>query len=125
MTNHTKYVLLDLGARLCAALPPLITCFCFFPDWIEQSSSATFSGGTVAILLICLIPFWKQLGQMGKKLTETSMPVLWAVIFGAMFLLRSIIDQMTVIALVGLLSSLVSMGLCSLRNRYGEVSKGE
>ena len=125
MTDRQKYRLWDVGARLCTALPPMGAALYFFPLWVEKSSGATFSGMALVALLVCLIPFWKKLSQVGKHLTETSMPVLWVVLFGLLFLLRSILDQMLIIALVGLGASLISMLLCARRNRYSPDRKEE
>jgi len=118
MRSRTKYVLWDLGARLCATLPPLGATLYFFPLWVRESSGATFSGMTLVAIFVCMIPFWKKLVSGAKQLFETGMPVFWAILLGVLFLIRSILDQVLVIAIVGLGASLLSMLLCTLRNRY-------
>lgn len=120
MKNRTKYVLWDLGARLCAALPPLGATLYFFPMWVKESSGATFSGLTLLALLVCMIPFWKKLASGAKTLFETGMPVFWAILLGVLFLIRGILEQVLVISVIGLGASLVSVLLCGVRNRYRE-----
>lgn len=120
MKQRTKYRLWDLGARLCAVLPPLGATLYFFPVWVKESSGATFSGMTLVAILVCMIPFWKKLLAGAKQLFETGMPVFWAILLGVLFLIRSILDQVLVISVIGLGASLLSMLLCGIRNRYGE-----
>ena len=120
MKQRTKYRLWDLGARLSAALPPLGATLYFFPVWVEKSSGATFSGMTLAAMLVCMIPFWKKLTAGARQLFETGMPVFWAILLGVLLLVRSILDQMLTISIIGLGASLLSMLLCGIRNRYRE-----
>lgn len=123
MSNKLKYELLDFAARLCAVLPPLISTLCFFPTWVEQSPGATFSGTTLVIVLICMIPFWKKIVGLAKNFTSTAMPVLWLVIFAVFMVLKEIVDKFVYISLFGLAGSLLSMGVCMIRNKYAPKKK--
>ncbi|MBO7310579.1 MAG: hypothetical protein J6U86_04225 [Clostridia bacterium] len=118
MSNKLKYELLDIFARFCAVLPPLVATLYFFPEWIEKSPGATFSGTTLVIALICMIPFWKKLFDFAKNFTSTAMPVFWLVVFAVFMILKEIVDKFIYISLLGLLGSLISMGVCFWRNKY-------
>lgn len=120
MSNRMKYQLWDIAARLCAAIPPLIASGYFFPVWVEESPSSTFSGVIVVAFLVCMIPFWKKLQGLKEILLDTSMPVLWMVIYALVYCLKCIIDSIMYISLAGLAGSLVSMLVCVKRNRYKE-----
>lgn len=125
MSNRVKYVLLDIAARLCAAVPPFLATMYFFPVWTKQSPHATLSGTVVAAFLICMVPFWKKIFDTAKNfsLTNASMPVFWLIIFGIFFALKEIVTQMIYISVWGIVGSLASAGLCALRNRYSEKKK--
>ena len=119
MSNRVKYELLDFFARLCAVLPPLIATLYFFPEWIEKSPGATFSGTTLVVILVCMIPFWRKLLGLAKNFTSTAMPVFWLVVFAVFMVLKDIVDKFIYISLFGLIGSLISMGICVFRNKYG------
>lgn len=118
MSDKLKYELLDFAARLCAVLPPLISTLCYFPVWIEQSPGATFSGMTLVIVFVCMIPFWRKIVGFAKNFTSTAMPVFWLVIFAIFMVLKEIVDKFIFISLFGLAGSLLSMGVCIFRNKF-------
>lgn len=123
MSNRVKYELLDFLARLCAVLPPLIATLYFFPEWIEKSPGATFSGTTLVVILVCMIPFWRKLLGLAKNFTSTAMPVFWLVVFAIFMVLKEIVDKFVYISIFGLIGSLISMGICVLRNKYNVQDK--
>ena len=122
MSDRVKYHLIDILARLCAAIPPFAATLYFFPVWIKQSSHATLSGTVVAAFLVCMIPFWKKIFEAAKdfSLTNTSMLVFWLIIFAVFFALREIVNQMIYISLWGLVGAFISAGVCVFRNRFAE-----
>ena len=123
MSNRVKYELLDFFARLCAVLPPLIATLYFFPEWIEKSPGATFSGTTLVVILVCMIPFWRKILGLAKNFTSTAMPVFWLVVFAIFMVLKEIVDKFVYISIFGLIGSLISMGICVLRNKYNVQDK--
>ena len=126
MSDRFKYEAWDFFARLCAVLPPLGTTLYFFPEWIERSPRATFSGMLVVWVLVCMIPFWKKIVSLAKEFTSTAMPVFWLISFVLMLVLKDIIDRFAYIALFGFIGSLISMVVCGVfRNKYaGSAQKG-
>ena len=124
MSNRIKYHLIDILARLCAAIPPFAATIYFYPVWIRQSSGATLSGTVVAAFLVCMIPFWKKIFDAAKSfsLTTASMPILWLVLFGVFFALREIVNQMIYISIWGLIGAFLSVFVCLWRNKYRDES---
>ncbi len=118
MSDRMKYELWDFLARLCAVIPPLGATLFFFPEWIEQSPRATFSGMLLVATLICMVPFWKKILQISKSFSSTSMPVFWIILFAVFFVVRDIVDRIMYISLFGLLGSGISMAVCIMRNKY-------
>jgi O-antigen/teichoic acid export membrane protein len=118
MSNRAKYELLDFAARVCAVLPPLIATFYFFPEWVQKSPSATFSGTALVVCLICMIPFWKKIFEVGKNFTSASMPIFWLVLFAVVMVLKEIVDKFVIISLLGFCGSLLSISICFFRNKY-------
>lgn len=125
MSNKLKYEMWDIAARLCACVFPLGASLYFFPEWLDSSPRATFSGMLLVAVLVCMIPFWKKLVSITKSLSSTSMPVFWLIVFAVFFCLREILDKMIYISIFGLIGSAVSMGICIIRNKYGENSDKE
>ena len=122
MSNRVKYHIIDILARLCAALPPFAATIYFYPAWIDKSSGATLSGTIVAAFLVCMIPFWRKIFDAAKSfsLTAASMPIFWLVTFGVFFALKEIVQQMIYISLWGLIGACISVVVCLWRNKYAD-----
>lgn len=120
MSDKVKYELWDILARLGAVLPPLGATIYFFPEWIQKSSGATFSGMIVVAALVFMIPFWRKIFDSLKNctLTNESMPIFWIVFCGVFFALQHIVYRMVYIGIAGLIGSLLSFAICIKRNQY-------
>ena len=94
-----------LGALLCIA-PPAVATLCYFPLWVEKSSSATISGLSLILILVSIIPLFRIVKD---HISSPSAPVIWILICLFCFAFKSIIDQVLVIAFVGAVSSLAGM----------------
>ena len=112
-----KAALTAIGAVLCIA-PPAITTLVYFPAWVEKSSASTVSGLSLFLLLLSIIKMLKGF------FATPSAPVLWGVVLVFAFLFRSIIDQICVIAFVGVISSLVAMVVFKQRDKYNSNNEG-
>ena len=123
MSNSVKYKLYDVGARLVAVLPPAVVTLCHFPLFVAKSSDATFSGITLLMLLICMIPFWRKIGEMKKFLFSASTPVLWLICFGIFYFLAEIASTVVYISLAGLGGSCASAVLVRIGKRYAPIEK--
>lgn len=120
MSDKVKYEIWDILARLGAVLPPLGATLYFFPEWIQKSSGATFSGMLVVAGLVFMVPFWRKIFGSLKKftLTNASMPIFWIVFCGVFFALQDIVYRMLYIGVAGFLGSLLSFAICIKRNQY-------
>ena len=118
MNSKGKYKLCDIGARLVAVIPPAAVTLHHFPLFVKQSSDATFSGVALFALLICMIPFWRKIGEVKKFLFSTSTPVLWAIALGSFYFLAEIASAVVHISLAGLGGSCGSAVLARLGKRY-------
>ena len=123
MRSKTKYKLYDLGARAAAVLPPATVTLYHFPLFIKNSSGATFSGMALFALFICMIPFWRKIGEVKKFLFSASTPVLWMIVIGVFYMLAEIATAVISIGVAGLGGSCASAILVQLGNRH--VAQGE
>ena len=122
ISNKVKYEFWDVIARIVSIIPPLITTIYFFPEWVKKSASATWSGIIIVVALIIAIPLWKKVLSWLKNftLTNASMPVFWLLVTGFCYLMQYVADKFICIGIAGLIGSLMSMGICVLRNKYRE-----
>ncbi len=112
--DKLKYsVLTALGALLCIA-PPAVVTLCYFPLWVEKSSSATLSGLSLIMILVSIIPLFRILKN---HLSSPSAPIVWVLICGFCLAFRSIIDQMLVISFVGGISSIAGFIIFKARDK--------
>lgn len=103
MNNKLKYNgLTALGALLCIA-PPAVVTLCYFPLWVEKSSSATVSGLSLILILISIIPLFRIIKE---HIASPSITLIWIIVGVFCIAFKSIIDQILVISFVGALSSI-------------------
>ncbi len=104
--DKMKYsALTALGALLCIA-PPAVVTLCYFPLWVEKSSSATLSGLSLILILVSIIPIFRILKE---HISSPSAPIIWILVCLFCFAFKSIIEQVLVISFVGAVSSLAGM----------------
>lgn len=121
MKNKLKYNgLTALGALLCIA-PPAVVTLCYFPLWVEKSSSATVSGLSLVLILISIIPLFRIVKE---HISSPSAPVVWLLVCLFCFAFKSIIDQILVISFVGAVSSVAGMFIFWARDK-GEKKEEE
>lgn len=103
MNNKLKYNgLTALGALLCIA-PPAVATLCYFPVWVEKSSSATVSGLSLILILISIIPLFRIIKE---HIASPSITLIWVIVCVFCIAFKAIIDQILVISFVGALSSI-------------------
>lgn len=83
---------------------PLIATISQFPVWIEKSASATVSGIFILMAFFSCIPLMKHIINFMKS---PSIPIIWLIVFIMLYALNSIIDQMIVVAFVGVISNTI------------------
>ncbi len=115
MAPKTKAKILKAFAIGIDVLVPFIATLCYFPVWVATSSEATVSGLFLILAFFCVIPFFRQIIAYFKS---PSIPVVWAVLLVLFSCLRSIIDQMTVVLLLGTLSNIVGAIIYNIGKSY-------
>lgn len=120
MSNKTKAGILHISALIVDIAPPLVATLAQFPIWVEHSSEATISGIVLLLSFICCLPFIKQIIAYFKS---PSIPVVWAVIYVALVMLQSIINQIVIVAFTGLVSNIIGAGLYKWGDVYKEKEK--
>lgn len=122
MKNTTKSKICKITAIGVDVAAPLAATISQFPIWVDKSSSATISGLFLVFAFLSSIPFMKQIKAYLKSPSAWSMWCIFLVLFIA---LRNIIDQMVIIALVGLLSNACGEGIYKLGEHYGSLPDSE
>ena len=117
MKNTTKGKIIKGTALTIDVAAPLITTICQFPVWVEKSSSATVSGIFLVFAFLSCLPF---LNQIKTWLKSPSVPVFWCVFLVLFTLLRTIIDQMWIICLVGVISNCAGSIVYKVGNTVGQ-----
>lgn len=97
-------LVIDVGA-------PLIATVTQFPIWVQRSAGATVSGLFIFFVILSAIPLFKSFKRFLKS---PSAPLMWGLIFGFLCALHTIIEEMLVISLVGLVSNAIGWGLFKL-----------
>ena len=115
MKNSTKAALLKLVAVGVDVSVPLVATLTQFPLWIQKSAEATMSGLCLMFIGLSIIPFFKAIKDYFKS---PSSWVVFGVLFTVLLVLRSIIDQMLIVAFAGLVSNLIVAGLYAIGKRY-------
>ena len=114
MNNKLKYNgLTALGALLCIA-PPAVATLCYFPVWVEKSSSATVSGLSLILILISIIPLFRIIKE---HIASPSITLIWVIVCVFCIAFKSIIDQILVISFVGALSSIAGTIVFKARDK--------
>ena len=113
--KKTKLILLTAAALILSTLPPILATLSYFPLWQNRGSAAALSGFALVLLLICASPIFKLIRRIFES---PSVMLVWLFIFLAFFALKSIADEVTVIAFVGFISNTVSAFLFKIAKRY-------
>ena len=96
-----------------AILAPLIAAMTQFPVWIEYVDSGEVGFLFVFAAMLCCIPLFKHFKIALRSPTAT---VMWVFIFLLSWALESIIMQIKLIALVGLIANVAGAILCGVGN---------
>ena len=103
-TPHKIFALHVLGLIVCIA-PPIITTLEYFPLWFQRSETAI-SAVSAMLVLLCCIPFMKQIKAYFKS---PAVWVVWTVLLVFLVLLRNIIDEMIIVCMAGAPANIIGM----------------
>lgn len=115
MQRTTKGKILKISALVLDVGAPLAATTSQFPVWVDRSAGATISGLFVLFAFLSAIPFFKQIKAYFKS---PSAWVMWCVIFVALVALRSIINEMIVICMIGAVANVIGAGVYKLGDKY-------
>ena len=115
MTSRTKYIILYVVGLVVCIAPPVVAVLLNFPVWVQKSSAATLSGVSLVLLVLCCIPFYKAILSYIKS---ASSPVMWLLLFVFCFHFGAIVDEMTVISFVGVISNTVGAVIFKIAKKY-------
>lgn len=113
MKNKTKGTIIQWTAVGIDVGAPLVATLTQFPAWIERSAGSTVSGLFVVFALLSAVPLFKK----GKEILKSpSAVMLWGICLGLLLALRTIVDEMVIVCMVGLIANLIGAPL----HKYGE-----
>lgn len=115
MKRTTKGKIIKVSALVLDVGAPLAATISQFPIWVEKSAGATISGLFVLFAFLSAIPFLKQIKTYFKS---PSAWVMWLIIFGALFALRAIVDEMVLICAVGAIANGFGAGLYKIGEHF-------
>ena len=114
MTRHKQGVMLYYTGIVVSVVAPLITALTQFPVWTSKVPNTQLGGMFIFTALLSCIPFLKHVRM---QLKTPSAVTVWAVIFLICWSMNKIIEQLYLIALVGLIANVVGAVLCGIGNR--------
>ena len=114
MTRNKKGAVMYYTGIVIAVLAPLITAMTQFPIWTENVPKSQLGGMFIFTALLSCIPFLKHIRM---QLKTPSAVTVWALLFLVCWAMNKIIDQLYVIALVGLVANILGAVLCAVGNR--------
>ncbi|MCI8945042.1 MAG: hypothetical protein HFE33_05175 [Clostridia bacterium] len=114
MTRNKKGAVMYYTGIVISVLAPLITAMTQFPIWTENVPKSQLGGMFIFTALLSCIPFLKHIRM---QLKTPSAVTVWALLFLVCWAMNKIIDQLYVIALVGLVANILGAVLCAVGNR--------
>ena len=115
MKKHSnQYHYFTLAGLGISVLPPLVATLCQFPGWINTSAQCTFSGVALLCILISIIPLLRILKQ---AFASPSCPLAFGLLAAVLLVIRSIVDQVLIVSIVGFISGLIGWLVFKLRDK--------
>lgn len=104
MRNATKGQILKASALAIDVGVPLAVTLTQFPLWIQRDTYSTVSGLAVVLVLLCLIPFFRQIKAF---IQNPSAPIVWTVFLAMSAIIRAIIDEIFWICVFGAIANIL------------------
>jgi hypothetical protein len=114
MTKQSKALVVHWLGMLICIVPPIIAVLEYFPLWLSDSES-TLSVFSVVLLVLCCLPFWKQIKAYFKGTPAAW--VIWLIITVIFKALAEISGDIGNVAFIALLSNLVGGLIFRLEKR--------
>lgn len=104
-----------LGYAFSVGLPLAATLSCF-PLWRARGGASVLAGGTLLLVALCLLPLWRSLREYLKSPAVWS---LWLLALLFFLLVGSIVYEMRMICLFGLIGNLIGAVCFRLARKRG------
>ena len=114
--NKKKYLTLQFFGWLSCIGVPATVILTYFPLFVERGSTETMGATAIVLLLIAIIPFFKQIKQFFQK-TPASW-VIWVILFGLFLIVQTIVDQLVIVCGFGAVSNILGGVLFKISKKY-------
>lgn len=99
-------------------LAPFIATLTQFPVWTEQVDPKQVSAMFIVMAVVCAVPL---LNHFKQALKSPSSIAVWVFLFLVTWGMKQIVNQVMIIALVGLIANIIGAILCGVGNKVKEV----
>lgn len=113
MTRNKQGAILYYFGIAVSVAAPLITAMTQFPVWTEKIPKSQLGSMFIFTALLSCIPFLKHIKM---HLKSPSAVTVWTLLFIICWAMNKIIEQLYIIALVGMIANAIGGVLCSIGN---------
>ena len=99
-------------------LAPFIATLTQFPVWTEQVDPKQVSAMFIVMAVVCAVPL---LNHFKQALKSPSAIAVWVFLFLITWGMKQIVNQIMIIALVGLIANIIGAILCGVGNKVKEM----
>ena len=114
MSKRSKALVVHWLGMLICIVPPVLAVLEYFPLWFSETES-TMSVFSMTLLLLCCLPFWKQIKDYFKGTPAAW--VIWLIITVVFKALAEISVDIGNISLIALISNLIGGLIFRLEKR--------
>lgn len=114
MTNKSKGLIMYYTGLVLSILAPFIATLTQFPVWTEQVDPKQVSAMFIVMAVVCAVPL---LNHFKQALKSPSAIAVWVFLFLITWGMKQIVNQIMIIALVGLIANIIGAILCGVGNK--------
>lgn len=114
MNKQRNALLIKILALCVCIIPPTIATLNLFPLIVNSGEKQVSAIGAL-LLIICAVPFWKQVKHF---LSSPSAWKVWTVVLVLSAVCRAVMDELFVISTIGLISGLVGAFIFAIEKSY-------
>lgn len=118
MTNKSKGLIMYYTGLVLSILAPFIATLTQFPVWTEQVDPKQVSAMFIVMAVVCAVPL---LNHFKQALKSPSSIAVWVFLFLVTWGMKQIVNQVMIIALVGLIANITGAILCGVGNKVKEM----
>lgn len=118
MTNKSKGLIMYYTGLVLSILAPFIATLTQFPVWTEQVDPKQVSAMFIVMAVVCAVPL---LNHFKQALKSPSSIAVWVFLFLVTWGMKQIVNQVMIIALVGLITNIIGAILCGVGNKVKEM----